>query len=47
MIYLHMKCSSVVKVKHDLFYSQRKGRVLKAAFADVNENTPRACGYTY
>lgn len=47
MIYLHMKCSSVVKVRHDLFYSQRKGGVLKAAFVDVNENTPRACGYTY
>lgn len=39
MIYLHRKCSSVVKVRHDLFYSQRKGRVLKAAFVDDNENT--------
>lgn len=46
MISMQIQCSSVVKVRHDLFYSQRKGRVLNAPLVDVDENAPRACGYT-
>ena len=35
-----------VKVRHDLFYSQRKDRALNAPFIFVDENAPRVCGYT-
>lgn len=45
-IYLQKKCSSVVTVGPDLFYSQGKSRVLKACF-DVDEDAPRACGYSH
>lgn len=44
MIYLQMKGSSVVKVRHDLFYRQRKFRVLNAPCVDMDENAPVAIG---
>lgn len=47
MIHLQMKCSSVIKVSYDLFYSQRKGRVLNAPFVYTDEDAPRARGYRY
>lgn len=46
MIYMQIQCSSVVKVRHDLFYSQRKGRVLYAPLVNVDENSSRTYGYT-
>lgn len=40
MTYLPMKCSSVTQVRHDLFYSQSKGRALTAPFVYIDEDAP-------